>query len=372
VGRPWLCWHRAACLVGRLRALLLLGGMDGADAASLQKQVQSIEDRLLAQDQQHARELQRLQDEVQELRRLTSELEAKNQSLDVIGHATADHFTRRAEWTISNFSSKESQLSKGESIWSPKFRAAGLDELQLEFFPKGREKTTFDGFCSLFLWCPSGTRIKYQLWVGSFLRAPDEDEYSGRIGHGHSNFCPVAPEVDRSTDTIRVGVDFLEVVRSEDISERGLRLVSRPLEAMVAREAEVVHNSGVGKVVWKIKKISEQLKQFPRGASMWSKLLTAAGIREILLEFYPNGSTNTTKDGFCAFYIRCPEGVSMIVTLIVGKTRKGPIKTTFDSLTGKGLPDFCSIQEEINVEEDSLEVGIELQNQSSRTLTIES
>jgi len=344
-----------------------------ADAVALQKRVRALEDCLNEQKNVHARELQRLTDEVQELRRLAHELEEQNRSLDVLGHPSgADHFTRRVEWTISDFSSKEADMSQGQSIWSPKFRAAGMDHLQLEFFPKGREQTTFDGFCALFLWCPNGTRIKYQLWVGSFLRAPDEDVYNGRIGHGHSNFCPVAPEVDREADSIRVGVDFLEVTRDETIQGRGMTLVSSSLEAMVAREVAVVQNKSISRVVWKIKKFSERLQQFPRGSSMWSQQFTAAGIREVLLEFYPNGSTNTTKDGFCAFYIRCPEGVSMIVTLFVGKVRKGPIMTTFESVTGKGLPDFCPVQDEIDRSDDSLEVGIEIQNKPNKTLTIES
>merc|ERR1719162_2313057 len=140
---------------------------------------------------------------------------------------------------------------------------------------------------------------------------------------------------------------------------------------MISREVEVVRNQNITKAVWRISKASEFLEQLPRGASMWSPLFSAAGIREILLEFYPNGSTNTTKDGFCAFYIRCPEGISVIVTLFVGNVRKGPIKTTFDSLTGKGLPDFCLLSEHIS-EDGSLEVGIELQNQSSKTLSLES
>merc|ERR1719203_48036 len=138
---------------------------------------------------------------------------------------------------------------------------------------------------------------------------------------------------------------------------------------MVSREAEVFQNQNINKIVWKISKVSEQLAQLPRGASMWSNLFTAAGIQEILLEFYPNGSSNTQKDGFCAFYVRCPEGVSMIVTLFVGKVKKGPIKTTFDGLTGKGLPDFCLLKEEMNAEEDSVEVGIELQSPPNKILT---
>jgi hypothetical protein len=305
------------------------------------------------------------------LRRLAQQLQEQTESLDVLTTG-AGQFTRRVEWTISNFSSKEKESPKGQSIWSPEFRAAGLEGLQLEFFPHGREKTTFEGFCSLFLWCPSGTKIKYQLWVGSFLRAPDEDEYADRIGHGHSNFCPLESEVDRSADIIKLGVDFLQVHRSDELQDKGVRLMSMPLERMIAREAEVVQNRGVNKVVWKISKISQLVKQFPKGASMWSKLFSAGGIREILLEFYPNGSVNTTKDGYCAFYIRCPEGVSIVVTLFVGNVRKGPIKTTFDSLTGKGLPDFCPTEEQINKADDTVEVGIELQNQPVKTLTVES
>merc|ERR1719468_1358265 len=223
---------------------------------------------------------------------------------------------------------------KGQSLWSPNFRAVGLENLQFEFFPKGHKKTTFDGFCSLFLWAPGGTTLKYQLWVGSFLHAPETDEYKTRVGHGHSNFCPVAPEVNKEKDSLTVGVDILEVSSVENISGRGLTLVRTSLDAMVARESAVVQNVKVEKAVWKIKNISDKLQQFPKGSSM---------------------------------------KVSIYVTLIVGKTRKGPISTTFTDATGKGLPDFCLVQEEIDRSDDTLEVGIELQNKTEgKTLFIDS
>lgn len=342
-----------------------------ADTVALQSRVQELENQLSVQGNQHIRELRKLEEEVQELRRLAQELEDQNRSLDVVGrNNSADTFLRRVEWTISNFSQKQAELPKGQALWSPKFCAGGMRDVKLEFFPNGRETTTYEGFCSMFLWCPPSVRIKYQLWVGSFVRAPDEDEYNSRIGHGHSNFCPVAPEVDRENDCVRVGVDFLEVSKEETVSSRGIQLISTSLEAMVARESEVLRNSSVNRVCWKISHVSERLKQFPRGSSMWSPVFTAAGIREILLEFYPNGSVNTTKDGFCAFYVRCAEGVSMVVTLFVGKVRKGPIKTTFDSGAGKGLPDFCLVEEEIDGS-DSLDVGIEVTNQPNKTLSLE-
>lgn len=344
----------------------------GEDVAA---QVADLEARLASQERRQAGELQQLQAEVANLRSLTQQLELQPKSLDGPAAACSNHFVRRAEWAIADFSAEERKAPRGKSIWSPEFSAAGLEGLRLEFFPHGRETTTFEGFCSLFLWCPSGTHVKYQLWVGGFLRAPDEDGYVGHIGHGHSNFCPLEPEVDRAKDSVTVGVDFLQATRSEDAQDAapgGVRLVTVPLERMIAREVEIVQNRGINRVVWRIHKISERMLQYPRGSSVCSRLFSAAGIRDILLEFYPNGSENTTKDGFCALYVRCPAGVSIVVTLFVGSARKGPIKTVFESLQGKGLPDFCPAEEHINKQDDVLEVGIELENQSSRILSIES
>lgn len=346
-----------------------------SDAEALQRKVSELEVQLATQANQHSLELQNLQTELDQLHRLVREFEQQSLKTETIDGTPADVFTRRAEWTIDNFSEKEQATAKGGSLWSPKFRAAGLDGLQLEFFPKGREKTTFPGFCSLFLWCPARTKVKYQLWVGSFQRAPEEDSYSDHIGHGHSDFCPLKPEIDVENDSLTVGVTFYEVSqirRTPDTGREALRLYSTPLHAMVVREAEVVENRNVNKVIWNIENISERVKEFPRGASIWSKVFTACGIREILLEFYPNGSSNTTKDGFCAFYMRCPQGVQLMVTLHVGKVKKGPIKTKFEGCAGKGLPDFCLLQDQINQEQDTLEVGIVLQNEPSTTLILES
>jgi hypothetical protein len=340
--------------------------------ADLQRKLEELQRQLDAQTRRHQEEVDALKKSVGDLQALTAAYEEASKKNEVVsGGSYADMHTRKVQWTIDNFGSRASSMNKGDSIWSAKFNAMGMKDLQLEFFPKGREKTTFDGFCSLFLWCPSGSKIKYQLWVGGFMRAPDEDTYNGRIGHGHSNFCPLDPELDKKSDSITVGVNFIQALpaHTETQGDKGtLRLIPSSLETMVAKEAAVLSNKNVAKVTWRINKVSERKESLPRGASMWSDIFTAAGIRDILLEFYPNGSANTTKDGYCAFYIRCPEGVSMIVTLFVGKQKKGPIKTTFDSMTGKGLPDFCLLDPEI--ENDTLEVGIEVQNQPSKTLSV--
>ena len=65
----------------------------------------------------------------------------------------------------------------------------------------------------------------------------------------------------------------------------------------------------------------EKIRLFHRGSSLWSPVFTAAGIREILLEFYPNGTASTQQEGWCAFYVRCPEGVSADTSEVLRRRR---------------------------------------------------
>jgi len=334
--------------------------------AELDLLIQNLENRVEQQELRQAAELKGLQSSVAELRKQLQMLESFKSSPPGIST-----FATKVEWTLEGVASKFQAMSKGDSIWSPSFDAAGLKGLQLEIYPKGREKT-MDGFCSLFLWCPSGASIKYQLFVGTFLRAPDVDEYIGKIGHGHSNFCPLAPEIDLDSDSLRVGVDFLEVSMLDVVEVNGLKLSMQTPSSLLEEVEQCMTNRGVNKIMWTISNMSQRMKSLPKGTSLWSKAAAAAGVADILLEFYPNGSKNTTKDGYCAFYIRCPYRVEIIVTLFVGKTRKGPIRTVFDNQSGKGLPDFCLVEDEIDKASDSLVVGLQLQQNPQKQLQLES
>ena len=272
-----------------------------------------------------------------------------------------DIFCTRVEWKISSITEKMKDHPKGHSIWSPEFSAAGVRNLQIEFFPCGRESATLENFCSVFFWCPEGTNIKYELFVGSHRRAPDEDVYETRMGHGHSNFCLLAAEIDKSDDSVIVGVEILDVQKEINYGS-GLRVIRPSLNKLMSRFTSVLENRHIGRIEWKITKISERMKNLPKGASMYSPVFSAANIRDMLIEFYPNGNANTLKDGYCALYLRCPEGTTVIVTLIVGEVRKGPISAKFDGNAGKGLPEFCPIGPQIDVNSDSLLVAIELKN----------
>lgn len=303
------------------------------------------------------RKIEEHDDEFRANRRKMASLQASSNSLE-----GSSQDVRRVEWSLQKISDCLKKYEKGQSMWSPEFSVRGINGIQLEFFPNGRESTSIDGFCSLFLWCPSGTKIKYQLSVGKHVRAPDEDSYDGRMGHGHSNFCMLDAEI--VDDAITVAVDILEVEKTTQLQfDLGtLQVYSGAVRSHLDAESQIVTNRNISRIEWRLVNMEQKLRNLPRGSSIYSPLFSAAGIREILLEFYPNGSQNTTKDGHCAFYLRCPEQTSIVVTLFVGYFKKGPIIAHFEGSAGKGLPDFCPIMKEI--EDDQLIVGLEMQNQA--------
>jgi hypothetical protein len=295
------------------------------------------------------------------IRKKISQTEPPDIPVTATGANDPDIFCNRVEWKISSISSKMKEFPKGQSIWSPEFTAGGIRNLQIEFFPCGRESASLENFCSVFFWCPEGTNIKYELFVGSHRRAPDEDVYETRMGHGHSNFCLLASEVNKEDDSVIVGVDIIDVQKEISFGS-GLRVIRPPMAKILSRYTSVVENRHIGRIEWKINKISERLKHLPKGASMYSPVFSAANIRDMLIEFYPNGNANTLKEGYCALYLRCPEGTQIIVTLIVGEVKKGPISAKFDGNAGKGLPEFCPINPQIDATNDTLLVAIEVKN----------
>lgn len=202
-------------------------------------------------------------------------------------------------------------------------------------------------------------RFRYQLVVGSHKRAPDEDSYDTRMGHGHSNLCHLASEINTVDDSITVGVEILDVQKSIDFGS-GLVVSRPPMHSIMSRFVSVAENRHIGRVEWLIEGMTRKIKTLPIGASLYSPVFSSAGIRDMLIEFYPNGNMNTAKEGHCSLYLRCPEGTSVFVTLIVGEVKKGPIAAKFDGHAGKGLPEFCHLASQ--VQDDSVVVALELRN----------
>merc|ERR1712226_987326 len=88
----------------------------------------------------------------------------------------------------------------------------------------------------------------------------------------------------------------------------------------------------------------------------------------MLMEFYPNSihppGGQAGREGYCGFYVRCPSGNQLVMTLFVGKTEKGPIKTVFDGNAAKGLPEFCRLADHLSDSTEDLIVGLRVKNPS--------
>ncbi|CAK0815449.1 unnamed protein product [Prorocentrum cordatum] len=329
-----------------------------------------LERRLEENDQRHREAVVRLRAEASALRaRLTS----------LAAGAKDSTFVRAFEWRIDDLAARCGGMSKDDSLWSEEFAIMGVPGLQLEFFPRGRASTRTEGFCALFLWCRAGVRVKYQLRVGGHQLAPEEDEYPTRMGKGQSNFCCLEAQRDALTDSVVVGVDVLELTTFREPSP-GLRLVNRGPERLVARGALELHSWHLDTVEWRIRGLLQRRASLPAGVALCSPLFSLAGVPDMLLELYPSGVGGegaVAADGgaSCGFYVRCPAGTALMLTLFVGKATLGPLKTEFKQGEAQGRPAFCKLEEQLEPGADDLVVGVTVKNlraeQQERRTTLE-
>jgi len=273
-------------------------------------------------------------------------------------------YVRRVDWTISEISTKMRTTPKNTGIWSAKLTVMGVSDISMEFFPQGRDSTTFPGFCALFLWAPPGLWLKYRLRVGKHS-VLNEDFFDSRMGHGHSNFCNLQGQIDKGTDSVLVGIDILEVCHFHEPSP-GLRLVNNGPEVFVKKEAELLRNRDLESVEWTIRDVRRRVREVPAGLCIASPMFSIAGVREMQLLFYPNGAGPaqgaSSRPGYCGFYLRSAGGqYELALTLFVGSAKKGPNKTEF-SVPTKGLPEFCKLEEHIGEGEDDLLCGVIVHN----------
>lgn len=299
-----------------------------------------------------------------------------------------DTFNRYCTWKIEGISDKIRDMPKNTPIRSDAFTVFGVPDIQLEFFPNGRESTSLAGFCSLFLWCPAGTKIRYQLRIGKHWAAPDEDEYTAPMGHGHSNFCSLQAQIDTANDCVEVGLRVIDITYTDSTSVKGLRLMSSSPEALVRQEATVLSHIDVQTVEWRIKRVRQLLEVTPKGSSIYSPTFSLAGVRNMLLEFYPAGVDVKPQENWCALYLRCPPETSLYVTFVAGrpdpadvgapaaatsgpldvlsfkpKIKKGPVAAKFTGNAAKGIPNFCDLKELLD-KGDEIIVGVQVRNKN--------
>lgn len=130
---------------------------------------------------------------------------------------------RQVEWRLEHASMLRLCFPPNEPMCSVPFAAAGVDGMQLLFYPCGYGGAT-DGFCSLFLYAPVGATLKYTLYIGENRR--DATHFFEDAGaFGRTNFCRFETLLDDVSGTIRIALEIEEA--HQDVAAK----VSHPIVA---------------------------------------------------------------------------------------------------------------------------------------------
>lgn len=130
---------------------------------------------------------------------------------------------RRVEWKILQVPDYIGAAAKGEEdglepLVSPLFSVAGMDNVQLRFYPKGYRSVT-EGACGIFLVCPGGYRIKCRAFVGNHAKLI-EHTYEEREPYGRGAFCRLIDKLNED-GSLTCGVEFEEVRTTASSACRG-------------------------------------------------------------------------------------------------------------------------------------------------------
>jgi len=121
--------------------------------------------------------------------------------------------TRRIEWKVEQASAVQRYFPQGESLCSSVFMAAGLEGLQFVFFPSGYTGAK-EGFCSLFMFCPGGSMLRFWLSVGT-QRREARISFQQPGFFGRTNFCRFENGIDTADDSILLVLEIEEAQQTE-------------------------------------------------------------------------------------------------------------------------------------------------------------
>eukprot|EP00929_Paragymnodinium_shiwhaense_P084631 TRINITY_DN45268_c0_g1_i1.p1 TRINITY_DN45268_c0_g1~~TRINITY_DN45268_c0_g1_i1.p1 ORF type:complete len:319 (+),score=62.63 TRINITY_DN45268_c0_g1_i1:114-1070(+) len=274
--------------------------------------------------------LGRVQADIEALRlRLQAAMEMREEKRKMPIIPVDNALVTRVEWTVDNARTLcgPSGKKQGDSIVSPFFKVMGVDVLQFEFFPTGRQNN-MEGFCALFLWCSAGTRIKYQLQIGPHRTEVDRDDYPTWCGRGHSNFCYVGERSDvfNPDGSVQIAVEIFEfqriVEQSREREQDDLAVITTSPAAVVREESGLLYDRDVKTVEWTIKDIRKRLQ----------------------LYFYSQQAGTVT------------------LTMAVGAVRKPPAKAILTRGGGKGHPEFCKLDDALEVGDVDLKLSVSVDN----------
>jgi hypothetical protein len=135
---------------------------------------------------------------------------------------------RRVEWRLDGVTRLLDTIKPGEAVDSALFSAAGIDKMQIHFYPRGCEVgdkvSAHAQACAIYVSGPHRTTLRGILTVGSHSR-PFEQRYQrrGDVG-GRGRFCTLASQLD-CEDSVTLAIDITEV--ESDLPEATSTLLSR-------------------------------------------------------------------------------------------------------------------------------------------------
>jgi len=153
---------------------------------------------------------------------------------------------RKVEWRVEHANKLRQCFGPGDAICSSQFNAAGIEGLQLMFYPSGY-KGASDGFCSLYLYGPAGCTLRCFLCVGVQKReAHHSFEEPGAFGR--TNFCRFETIID-DDNCVTVALEIEEA--HQDLVAR----VAHPLVTPGDRRTQQQIDGGVAGPVQSIVKL---------------------------------------------------------------------------------------------------------------------
>lgn len=116
--------------------------------------------------------------------------------------------TRRIEWRLEQASLMLANFPRGAPMRSKEFDAAGIDGMQLHFYPAGYD-TSMQGMCSLFLSAPQGCTLRCSLQIGAEKKDVnhtfDTTGLCGKLNYMRFEWC-----FDKEDDCVIISLDIHE------------------------------------------------------------------------------------------------------------------------------------------------------------------
>lgn len=115
---------------------------------------------------------------------------------------------RKVEWRVEQASLLRKCFPEGEPICSTPFSAAGIEGMQLIFYPSGYSGATA-GYCSLYFFAPAGATLRCVLIAGG-QRREAHHSFQDSGAFGRTNFCRLEGVIDEEDDTVLLGIEIEE------------------------------------------------------------------------------------------------------------------------------------------------------------------